>query len=132
MLTCLHQNHVFAVRPHPRRVSADYEALAIRTPAARRHFQLTARKTTNLASTNSANIRDGPVPMPSLDEQAHVVDQARRKSDASAAALGAAESLACLLEERKRALITACVTGEIDVSSASDRAGAAALTGSGG
>jgi hypothetical protein len=32
-----------------------------------------------------------------------------------------------LLEERKRALITACVTGEFDVSAASDRAGDAAL-----
>jgi type I restriction enzyme S subunit len=32
-----------------------------------------------------------------------------------------------LLEERKRALITACVTGHFDVSAASDRAGGAAL-----
>ena len=34
-----------------------------------------------------------------------------------------------LIEERKRALITACVTGEFDVNAASDRAGDAALVG---
>ncbi len=34
-----------------------------------------------------------------------------------------------LIEERKRALITACMTGEFDVSTASSRAGGAALAG---
>jgi len=94
-------------------------ALATRAPSARRHFQLTARKTTNLASTNSSNIRDWLVPTPPLDEQAHVVDQARQSADTVAAAIEAAESLARLLEERKRALIAASLTGKLKTSSAS-------------
>jgi hypothetical protein len=46
-------------------------------------------------------------------------------NDAYASAQAAvAESgrLAGLVDERKRALITACVTGELDISSATDRA----------
>ena len=37
--------------------------------------------------------------------------------------------LQTLLRERERALITACVTGEFDISTASSRAGDAALAG---
>jgi len=126
---CLHQNHVFAVRPNAGRVLSEYLALATQAPDARTHFQLTARKTTNLASTNSSNIRDWRVPLPGLDEQRAVVDRLERVDKELEAALKAAQGLSRLLDERKRALITACVTGDFDVAAASTRAGDAAMAG---
>ena len=75
---------------------------------------------------NMSDLRNFPVPLPagSLQTLADRVDQVLAwRQEASTAAAKQRQ----LLEERKRALITTCVTGEFDISAASDRAGDAAL-----
>lgn len=49
---CLHQNHVFAVRPVKERLDSRYLSLLTRSSLARRYFEGTGVKTTNLASTS--------------------------------------------------------------------------------
>ncbi len=60
-------------------------------------------------------------------DSARLVDEMAAVQTWRQAAEESSAQLLSLLDERKRALITACVTGEFDVSTASERAGDAAL-----
>ncbi|GLY52372.1 type I site-specific deoxyribonuclease [Lentzea sp. NBRC 102530] len=114
---CLHQNHVFAVRPGPR-ISGHYLALLTRTTLARSYFEMTGAKTTNLASTSASKILAFRVPLPSLSEQkrrAHATTQEITKISELATTLNQQIKL---LTERRQALITAAVTGQLDVTTA--------------
>jgi type I restriction enzyme, S subunit len=71
---CLHQNHVFAVRPDRSRLKPEYLALITQTSYARAYFESTGTKTTNLASTSSSKIRDFAIPFADLDEQRRIID----------------------------------------------------------
>jgi restriction endonuclease S subunit len=71
---CLHQNHVFAVRPDQRQLMPEYLALVTQSSYARAYFESTGTKTTNLASTNSSKIRDFKIPLIELDEQRRIAD----------------------------------------------------------
>lgn len=67
--------------------------------------------------------------MPERSKQAAVTDRLDAERELQQQTGRELARLASLLEERKRALITACVTGEFDVTAASDRAADAALAG---
>ncbi|WP_449061946.1 restriction endonuclease subunit S [Planomonospora algeriensis] len=118
---CLHQNHIFALRPELDRLDGDYLALMTRTLHGRCYFESTGVKTTNLASTNSSKILSFPIPLPSVVEQRALVRQIRVKLDALESAWGLLDRQLALLAERRRELVTAAVTGQFDVSSASGR-----------
>lgn len=116
--SCLHQNHVFAVRPDQRKIIPEYLALMTRTAYARAYFESTGTKTTNLASTSSSKIRDFRVPLIDLTDQARIwceTDAWLKDLDKAQTALAQQRDL---LAERRQALITAAVTGEIDVTTA--------------
>jgi type I restriction enzyme S subunit len=67
------------------------------------------------------------IPLPPLHEQDRAVELVQRVQRETRELLAEVGKLVDLLQERKRALITACVTGEFDVSTASARAGDAAV-----
>ena len=117
---CLHQNHVFAVRPNSR-LSGEYLALLTRTSLARSYFEMTGSKTTNLASTSSGKILAFRVPLLELDEQFRRTKEAEKDLSQITAIATAMAKQVDLLSERRQALITAAVTGEFDVSAASGR-----------
>jgi type I restriction enzyme S subunit len=118
---CLHQNHVFALRPNPDRLDANYLALMTQTVHGRCYFESTGSKTTNLASTNSSKIMSFPIPLPALSRQRDLVREVRKRLDILARAKTKLDRQLELLAERRQALITAAVTGQIDVSTASGR-----------
>ncbi|WP_329555275.1 restriction endonuclease subunit S [Streptomyces sp. NBC_00696] len=118
---CLHQNHVFALRPENNRLDADYLALMTRTVHGRNYFESTGVKTTNLASTNSNKILSFPIPLPSVTEQRNLARRAQAALDTIATAGQLLDRQLKVLSERRQALITAAVTGHIDVSTASGR-----------
>ena len=70
---------------------------------------------------NMGDLRLFRLPLPDMPLTA-VAELVLATQAAQRSVAGQIRSLVCLLQERKRALITACVTGEFDVSSASDRA----------
>lgn len=115
---CLHQNHVFAVRPDLRHLDSDYLALLTRTAYARSYFESTGTKTTNLASTSSGKIRDFRVPLASKSQQLDIVHMVTKKLDQTEQAAVVLEQQLTLLAERRQALITAAVTGQFDVTTA--------------
>lgn len=111
----LHQNHIFAVRPLLDRLDPDYLGLLTQTAHARAYFESTGVRTTNLASTNSEKIMSLPVPRLDLGEQRRLVDETRMRLDQMAAFQGCLGSQTDLLLERRQALITAAVTGQIHI-----------------
>lgn len=115
---CLHQNHVFSVRPEPDRLDAEYLALLTRSAHGRTYFESTGTKTTNLASTSSSKILDFRVPLPKIDEQKALVKHVNMSLENSKRIQSSIERQLTLLAERKQALITAAVTGQIDVTTA--------------
>jgi type I restriction enzyme S subunit len=66
---CLHQNHVFAVRPQLDRVDPFYLAALAASHYGRTYFLGCAKRSTNLASINSSQLKSFPVLLPPLREQ---------------------------------------------------------------
>lgn len=118
---CLHQNHVFALRPEASRLDGDYLAAMTRTLHGRCYFESTGTKTTNLASTNSSKILSFPIPLPGIAKQRDLVRRVHVMTKVLESARILLDRQLGLLMERKQALVTAAVTGQFDVSTASGR-----------
>ncbi|MEU8777185.1 restriction endonuclease subunit S [Streptomyces sp. NPDC048606] len=101
---CLHQNHIFAIRPDPQRLNGKFLAYLTQSLYGRSYFESTGTRTTNLASTNSSKIQSFPLPLPPLEEQRRIADYL----DAETAHLGKLATLQLdvrnKLDERERAL----------------------------
>lgn len=66
---CLHQNHVFAVRPAAKFLDSSFLAALSASEYGRNYFLGCAKRSTNLASINSSQLRTFPVLLPRLEEQ---------------------------------------------------------------
>lgn len=114
---CLHQNHVFAVRPWY--VEPEWIDMWTSSDTARYHFQNYAKRTTNLASISAANIRELPLLVPPTEERREIVGYCTASLQRLAAAQSTIVSTTVLIKERRAALVGAAVTGRIDVGAAS-------------
>lgn len=111
---CLHQNHVFAVRPDAG-LRPDYLALISRTSYARAYFEVTASKTTGIASTSMAKIAAFRLALPPVEKQAEIVARWRSVNASVTSIVERLHRQIALLQEHRQALITAAVTGELDI-----------------
>jgi type I restriction enzyme S subunit len=71
---CVHQNHVFAIRPDRSRLLPEYLAYLIQSSFAKSYFLGVAHRTTNLACINSTKLKAMPTPLPSIAEQHDIVN----------------------------------------------------------
>ncbi|MFC5748811.1 restriction endonuclease subunit S [Actinomadura rugatobispora] len=108
---CLHQNHVFAVRPNPR-LDPDYLAYLTQSAYARHYFESTGTKTTNLASTSSSKIRDFKIPLWPLEKQRRITDFLDAETARIDQVMSVSRRTIDLLEERRWASIYNGVTGQ--------------------
>ena len=106
---CLHQNHVFAVRADRTRVDPSFLACATASRAGRQYFLGCAKKSTNLASINSSQLRDLPILLPPLDEQVAIC----KRVAAWDAAVRTLTALICLKERLKQELAEGLFRGRI-------------------
>ncbi len=110
---CIHQNHVFAVRPTT--VSSEWLNRFTSSETAQFYFMSRSKQSTNLASISSTNVMEMPLMLPPDEEQAAIT----AFLDAEIARLDELTAEAThgitLLKERRSALISAAVTGKIDV-----------------
>jgi type I restriction enzyme, S subunit len=113
---CLHQNHVFAVRPDPLSLDSEYLGYLTRTSHARAYFEMTGVQSTNLASTSASKVSDFKIPALTIDEQRNRVERYQKFADKNRQISTALTKQLELLTEHRQALITAAVTGEIGVS----------------
>jgi type I restriction enzyme, S subunit len=110
---CITQNHVFAVRP--KAVSSSWLSTITSSDYAQFYFMTRAKQSTNLASLSSTNLMELPVLLPPACEQQEIAAFVERQSWGSDAMVNEAERAIALLRERRTALISAAVTGKIDV-----------------
>lgn len=111
---CLHQNHVFAVRPRIREFS-NWLALLTQSSYAKFYFFTTAKQSTNLASISSSNIKKLPVLLPPEGERRAIIDSVARSLGLIEKQREKALAVIDKLHEYRAALITNAVTGKIDV-----------------
>lgn len=109
---CLHQNHVFAVRVNEKYMLTKFLDYLTASPVGREYFDLTAKKTTNLASTNSTTILQFSVPIPPLAEQEKIIAALEQDTATINEVIAEKETLVSDLESYKKSLIYEVVTGK--------------------
>ncbi len=66
---CIHQNHVFRVRTDRSRLLPGFLAALLRTSYAKGYFFQAAKRTSNLASINSTQVKNFTFPLPPMEMQ---------------------------------------------------------------
>jgi type I restriction enzyme S subunit len=113
---CLHQNHIFRIRPNRKLLEPAYYALVVESDIAKRYFNRVAKRTTNLASTNKRQVRAFPFPVPpTVEEQQEIVGVMK----ASKATISALEEKQVALAELKKSLMHDLLTGRVRIRDAS-------------
>lgn len=112
---CVHQNHVFAVRLFDTSL-AEWVARFTSTDAARNYFFLRSKQSTNLASINQSNVRELPVPMPPKEEREAILAELQRASAANEELTSHVVEHLSRLREYRSSLVSAAVTGQLELS----------------
>ena len=107
---CLHQNHVFVARPLGN-IRPMFLSLYRGSSRGKSYFLNCSKQTTNLASMNSTQLKNLPLPIPQLDEQDRIVECLGAFDDRLS------QERDCLkeLERLKSALMSMLLTGELRV-----------------
>lgn len=111
---CIHQNHVFALRPKPR-TNVYFLNYFVGAPACKKYFQLKGKQTTNLASISSSAIAATPIALPPMEEQQAIVDYIERETKIIDQTISRAQREIELIQEYRTRLIADVVTGQVDV-----------------
>lgn len=69
---CVHQNHVFRVRPRTETLRSDYLAFWSQSQFGKKYFVLSSKQSTNLASINSTQLNAFPIATPPAPEQERI------------------------------------------------------------
>ena len=110
---CIHQNHVFAIRPES--IEPEWLDILTRASYAKFYFYSVAKQSTNLASISSTNIKETPLLIPPKAERAEILSYLTTQCTRFDLLETKANLQVKLLQERRTALISAAVTGKIDV-----------------
>lgn len=79
---CLHQNHVFCLRADRSLLLPEFLALQFGSPYGKKYFLGCAKKTSNLASINSTQVKAFPFQLPQLSEQRRIVRETEQLQSA--------------------------------------------------
>jgi type I restriction enzyme, S subunit len=71
---CVHQNHILRVRLNAQELLPGYVLAYMQTRPSRIHFRKRAKKTTNLATINSTDVRELEIPVPPLEIQKELAE----------------------------------------------------------
>lgn len=112
---CLHQNHIFAVRPNKQLLEPQYLVLLMASSIGRVYFETTAKQTTNLAATNSSTLRSFEFPLPRIDEQGAIVWSVDAETAEVDGMIERLQREIELMQEYRTRLISDVVTGKLDV-----------------
>ena len=115
---CLHQNHVFAVRPVEEGLS-EWLAAITQTRYAKFYFMNNAKQSTNLASISQTNIKELPVLLPPKKVRDVLLAKAGEEARAIAELIAHTRDEMLLLKELRAATIAEAVLGRIDLRTAS-------------
>lgn len=105
---CLHQNHVFAVRPSQETLDSFFLAALAASNYGKSYFLSCAKRSTNLASINSTQIKEFPVLVPPLPEQKKIA----KILSTWDRAISTTEQLLANSQQQKKALMQQLLTGK--------------------
>lgn len=111
---CLHQNHVFAVRPEERSLSEWLSAIT-QTQYAKFYFMNNAKQSTNLASISQANVKELPILLPPKDQREALLKKLGAELVAFDNLIAHTHDEIMLLKELRASNIADAVLGRIDV-----------------
>lgn len=106
---CVHQNHVFAVRPNKKKLLPYYLSCLTGSQYGRKYFTLSSKQSTNLASINSTQLKAFPIPLPPLPEQKNIAAILSTWD----AALQALQELIAAKERQQKGLMQRLLTGAV-------------------
>jgi type I restriction enzyme S subunit len=118
---CLHQNHIFCVRPYLNCLNSHFLALLMTSSHGKTYFTYTSKKTTNLASTNRTKLKDFQLPLPSIAEQNQILQFLSKQTSKIEQTISKAEREIELIKEYRTTLISDVVTGKVDVRDSSKK-----------
>ncbi|WP_394651554.1 restriction endonuclease subunit S [uncultured Acinetobacter sp.] len=110
---CIHQNHVFAIRTTL--IEPEWLDILTRASYAKFHFFRQSKQSTNLASISATNIKETPILAPPKNERELILSYLNKQFDRFSKLENRCYQQVELLKERRTALISAAVTGKIDV-----------------
>ena len=105
---CLHQNHVFAVRVDRDQLLPEFFSAQTNSSYGKGYFLSCAKRSTNLASINSTQLKQFPALVPPLPEQRKISDILSTWD----AAIEKTEALLATAKAQKRALMQSLLTGK--------------------
>lgn len=109
---CLHQNHIFAVQTSKDTLLPEFLEYLTVSDVGRSYFDVTAIKTTNLACTSSSKVLAFTIPLPSVEEQAEIVEALNTKCAGIDALVAKKQQYLTEIENYKKSLIYEYVTGK--------------------
>lgn len=117
---CLHQNHVFAVRPEPTVLNSFYLAYLASSRYGKNYFLSCSKQTTNLASINSTQLKAFPVFCPSIIEQQEIVRILDTLIEKEKSAKYKLEQLLDQIDLMKKSILARAFRGELDTNDPSE------------
>ncbi|MCB1224300.1 MAG: restriction endonuclease subunit S [Verrucomicrobiales bacterium] len=108
---CVHQNHVFRVRPKAGILRSYFLAFWSQSEAGKRYFILNSKQSTNLASINSTQLHKFPVALPKLSEQ----EQIEGRIAALKGKIDIETTHLAKLRQQKQGLMQDLLTGRVQV-----------------
>ena len=124
---CLHQNHVFVVRPYADILNPYFLSYQAGSRYGKQYFLKCSKQTTNLASINSTQLKGFPVLMPTIEEQVQIVllvdDLLSKEQQAKDAAEGVLEQIDLI----KKAILARAFRGELGTNDSSEGSAAELL-----
>ena len=103
---CLHQNHIFAVQTSKDTLLPEFLEYLTVSDVGRSYFDVTAIETTNLACTSSSKVLAFTIPLPSVEEQAEIVEALNTKCAGIDALVAKKQQYLTEIENYKKSLIT--------------------------
>ena len=111
---CLHQNHVFAVRPIDRDLS-EWLAAITQTQYAKFYFMNNAKQSTNLASISQSSVKELPILLPPKKQREALLKKLGAELAAFDNLITHTQEEITLLKELRAATIADAVLGRVDV-----------------
>jgi len=79
--TCLHQNHVYRVRPNQEKILPKFLAYFSASKVAKSFFLISSKQSTNLASISKTQLEQFPVAVPEISEQQKILEYIQKIDD---------------------------------------------------
>ncbi|HDY7478404.1 TPA: restriction endonuclease subunit S [Vibrio parahaemolyticus] len=110
---CIHQNHVFVIRVTD--IEPEWLGWLTQSAYAKFYFFRVSKQSTNLASISSTNVKEVHLLIPPTDERKLIMEYLEKQTSKLKLLVQDVEESITLLKEHRTSLISAAVTGKIDV-----------------